>query len=134
MYIETFYGVLKGRLSLENFTGKTIEAVRQDFYSAVFVSGLESVMTEDAQEELDKKSPKNKHPQTVNKAVSFNAIKNHVIELFCEETDTEVLSDRLTSLFMTNPVCVRKQREVPRKKGRPRKLVSHHKRVKKICF
>ncbi|MCP4107186.1 MAG: transposase, partial [Desulfobacteraceae bacterium] len=83
--IETFYGTVKGRLNLENFTGKTVEAVRQDFYSTIFVSGLESVLTEDAQESLAAKSSDNKYPQTVNKAVSFNAVKNHVIGLFLKE-------------------------------------------------
>ena len=34
--VETFYGVLKGRLGLENFTGHSVEAVRQAFFSSVF--------------------------------------------------------------------------------------------------
>jgi hypothetical protein len=29
--VETFYGVLKGRLELEHFSGQSVEAVRQDF-------------------------------------------------------------------------------------------------------
>ena len=131
--IETFYGTVKGRLNLENFTGKSVEAVRQDFYSTVFVSGLESILIEDARESLDTKSSDNKCPQTVNKAVSFNTIKNHVLDLFLKEDDFEILSDKLTRLFMTNPVCVR-ERKVPRDKSRPGKLVSYHKRIKKICF
>ncbi len=131
--IETFYGTVKGRLNLENFTGKSVEAVRQDFYSTVFVSGLESILIEDAQESPDTKSSNNKYPQTVNKAVSFNTIKNHVLDLFLKEDDFEILSDKLTRLFMTNPVCVR-ERKVPRNKSRPGKLVSYHKRIKKICF
>ena len=36
--IETFFGVLKGRLSLENFTGLTVEAIKQDFWSTIFIS------------------------------------------------------------------------------------------------
>ncbi len=130
---ETFYGTVKGRLNLENFTGKTVEAVRQDFYSTIFASGLESVLTEDAQESLAAKSSDNKYPQTVNKAVSFNAVKNHVIGLFLKEENPETLSDKLTRLFMMNPVCVR-EREVPRKKSKPRKLVNCHRRIRKICF
>jgi hypothetical protein len=35
--IETFYGPLKGRLGLEHFTGESLEAVRQDFFSSVFL-------------------------------------------------------------------------------------------------
>lgn len=45
--IETFYGILKNRLALENFTGLSEEAVRQDFFATVFLSGLEAILTED---------------------------------------------------------------------------------------
>ncbi|MCP4113428.1 MAG: hypothetical protein GY749_49190, partial [Desulfobacteraceae bacterium] len=93
----------------------------------------ESVLTEDAQESLAAKSSDNKYPQTVNKAVSFNAVKNHVIGLFLKEENLETLSDKLTRLFMMNPVCVR-EREVPRKKSKPRKLVNYRRRIRKICF
>ena len=44
--IETFFGVLKGRLNLENFSGKTAESVKQDFYSTIFISNLETILTE----------------------------------------------------------------------------------------
>ena len=43
--IETYYGVLKGRLDLENFSGQTVEAVLQDVHAAVFLSNLESILT-----------------------------------------------------------------------------------------
>ena len=29
--VETFFSLIKGRLNLENFTGKTLESVQQDF-------------------------------------------------------------------------------------------------------
>ncbi|MFT0820034.1 transposase [Wolbachia endosymbiont of Nasonia vitripennis] len=51
--VETFFAKLKGRLSLENFTRKSVESVKQDFWSAIFISNLESVMTEDVEEALN---------------------------------------------------------------------------------
>jgi hypothetical protein len=39
--IETFYGTIKGRLTLENFTGKSVEAIKQDFYATIFISALD---------------------------------------------------------------------------------------------
>lgn len=44
--IETFYGLLKTRLELENFSGIGVEAVRQDFHATVYLSGLESLLTD----------------------------------------------------------------------------------------
>lgn len=42
---ETFYGLVKTRLNLENLTGKTAESVCQDFYATVYLTGLESILT-----------------------------------------------------------------------------------------
>jgi hypothetical protein len=47
--IKTFFGVLKTRLELENFSGTRAEAVKQDFYATVYLSGMESLLTESAQ-------------------------------------------------------------------------------------
>ena len=47
--IESFYGLNKTRLELENFTGNGAEAVRQDFHATVYLSGLESILTAPAQ-------------------------------------------------------------------------------------
>jgi hypothetical protein len=132
--VETFYGIVKGRLDLENFTGKSVEVILQDFYSTIFLSSLESVLTEEAQTQLERKIPNNIHPQKVNKNVSFNAIKNHALDLFYKEQDLEVLIEKLTRLFTATPVCVRDNRHVPRKKTRTRALVSFLKRRRKICF
>ena len=48
--VETFYGVVKTRLQLENFTGKTVESIRQDFHATIYITGLESILTH---EEMD---------------------------------------------------------------------------------
>ncbi len=48
--IETYYGLIKGRLDLENFSGESAEAIRQDVYATVFISNLESILTRPAQE------------------------------------------------------------------------------------
>ena len=58
--VETFYGVLKTRLDLENFSGTGAEAVRQDFHATVYLTGLESILTETAQAQFDAKETR--HP------------------------------------------------------------------------
>ena len=44
------------------------------------------------------------------------------------------LLEKLTKLFLKNPSCTRKNREVPRRKSSDRVLINHHKRLKKVCF
>ena len=130
--VETFYGVIKTRLQLENFTGKTVESIRQDFHATIYITGLESILTNDAEEQLSQKSTQ--HEYHVNKMVSFNVIKNEVIDLLYHESDIDVLLKKLTRLFLKNPSCTRKNRKVPRRKRSDRNLLNHHRRLKKICF
>jgi hypothetical protein len=131
--IETFYGLLKTRLELENFTGISAEAVRQDFHATVYLSGLESLLTDTAQAMLDAKATQ--YPQTVNRAVSFNAVKNLALDLLLAGgLETDLLLERLTGLFLTNPCLERRDRNPPRKKTSARGLLNFHKRQKKHCF
>ncbi len=131
---ETFYDLIKNRLTLENFSGKTVEAVKQDFYATIYLSGLESLLTQQAQDTLDEKSAHNKYPQQVNRAVSFNAIKQHAFELLTSETDQNRLLEKLTQLFLLKPNLVRKNRSVPRNKPSTARRLRFHRRFKKICF
>ena len=64
---------IKGRLGLENFTGKTVEAVKQDFWSTIFISNLETIMTEKTEEKMNAEKPVENKQVKINKAVSFNA-------------------------------------------------------------
>jgi len=130
--IETFYGTLKNRLGLENFSGLTAEAVKQDFHASVFLTGMETLLTADAEETLAQKKVKN--PQQVNKAVSFHTIKHQAIEILFGEGDVDHLLERLTQLFMQNPTVVREGRNPPRKKASSRKALDFHKRRRKHCY
>jgi hypothetical protein len=130
--IETFYGLLKTRLALENFSGTGAEAVKQDFHATVYLSGLESLLTESAQAQLDAKQTK--HPQTVNRAVSFNAIKYQALDLLFSNEPLDPLLEKLTALFLSNPCLARQHRNPPRKKSSARTLLNFQKREKKHCF
>ena len=130
--IESFYGILKTRLDLENFTGKSVESILQDFYSTILLTGMESILTADAQTMLDTK--KTKYPQTVNRAVSFNVIKNEVLDLFLGSEDTSFITEKLTKLFLCNPTLDRPERNPPRRKRSAKTLLNYHKRSKKHCF
>jgi hypothetical protein len=130
--VETFYGILKTRLDLENFTGKTAESVYQDFYSSVDLTGLESILTADTHSTLSEKPTV--HRQQVNRAVSFNAIKNHAIEILLSKDDNNLVLKKLESLFLTNPTSQRENRKVTRKKRSARHLLNYAKRRRKITY
>jgi len=94
---------------------------------------LESLLTGTAQAMLDAKATK--YPQTVNRAVSFNAVKNLALDLLLAGgLETNLLLEQLTALFLTNPCLERNHRNPPRKKPSARALLNFHKRQKKHCF
>lgn len=104
--IETFFQAIKSRLAVDNFTGRTAEAVKQDFFSTLFVSGLETVLAAETNKVLSKKPTQ--HPQQVNKAVSFHALKDRILLLmFDPPADFEA---QVQQLFLLNPTLQRPNR------------------------
>jgi hypothetical protein len=130
--VETFYGILKTRLGLENFSGYSVEAIRQDFYVAVLLTGIESILTEEAEESLKKQ--RGGHPKKVNKAVSFNAIKDRVFELFMSDGPQAQVLEELTELFTKNPTLIRKDRKPPRVERSAQQVLGFWKRRRKMVF
>jgi hypothetical protein len=115
--VETYFDVLKGRLALENFSGKTVEAVRQDTFATVLLSNLESVITRPAQGQLDERTQR-QHPAQVNRAVAFHAIKAHLIALLLSQEPIASVLEQLEQVFLQNPCCVRKERAAPPRRKR----------------
>jgi hypothetical protein len=114
--VETFFGVLKGRLNLENFSGRTVEAIRQEVYATVFLSNIETVISQPVQQRLKEKAPERKFPAQVNHAVAFHAIKSDVIDLLTSRKPVEQVVRELEIRFSRDPVSVRKGRNPMRKK------------------
>jgi hypothetical protein len=130
--IETFYGIVKTRLTLENFSGLSPDAVRQDFFSTILLCGIETIVTADAEEQLAKQT--GGHPKKVNKAVSFSAIKRQVFDLLVSDLPDDELFEELTAAFISSPTLVRKDRNPPRNKQSSHQLLSWWRRKRKGVF
>lgn len=113
---ETFYGVMKGRLDLENFSGQTPEAVRQDFHATLLLCNLESVLTAETDAALQAQSATHAQAKQVNRAVSFHALKHELLPLLYSDEPAERVVAKLRSWFAGAPVSVRAARKVPRRK------------------
>jgi hypothetical protein len=132
--IETYYGLLKSRLDLENFTGRSPEAVRQDVYATIFLSNLESVLTRPTQRQMTNSSPQRQHAAQVNRAVSFHALKLHLLELLLSQEPPQQVIQKLERLFAGAPVTARPGRKVPRKKGSAWRSYWFQRHVRKSVF
>ena len=111
--IETFYEIIKNRLSLENFTGLSALAIKQDFYATIFISNLETLVTQGSNKEITSKT-RTKFKQKVNKSVSFNIVKNYCFELFYSIKDIEGIFEEMGKLFLTSTVQIRPNRKFER--------------------
>jgi hypothetical protein len=133
--IETYFSRIKERLNIENFTGKSVESVLQDLYSTVLVANLETIITEDINEEFSQEKDNIKYSKKVNKAVSYNLIKNQMFELLYDRSlNTEETLTHMFALFKQSPVQTRKGRQVDRNKSGPYRRLRYLKTAKKICY
>ena len=105
--IETYFQTLKGRLGLDNFSGKTKEAILQDLHACIFVSGLVTIFSEDANDELSNKTT-TKFKQQVNNAVAFHAFKTKIVELIFDPPPD--FAQQVSTLLVQNPTLVRPNR------------------------
>jgi hypothetical protein len=133
---ETYHHVLKSRLELENFSGETVEAVRQDFHAAVLLCNLESLLTQPAEDLVQQRATETQHPQQINRADAYHSLKDQLLELLYSQTPAEEVVRKLQRLFLTHPVSVPKNRKVPRRRGKQSFNRSYHfqRRVKKVVF
>ncbi|MCC2667384.1 MAG: putative transposase [Gammaproteobacteria bacterium] len=133
---ETFFSKLKSRLSLENFTGKSVEAIKQDFWSTIFISNFETIMVEDINENLNLNlnKEKSKLKKAINKSVSFNTIKNLAFDILSSDENKDEVFEKLTQIFLVNTQVIRKNRKVPRYKISDTRSLNYQKRVRKHVF
>lgn len=144
-WIETFYDILKNRLWLENFSWLSLNSILQDLNSTIFLSNFETIMTRQSDFELEEKtnklSKKKKkkqekrmmNKQKVNKNISFNVIKNTLIDLFLKDEPIDDIIEKILLLFKTSPTQIRPWRTSERKTT-VYKSLNFHKRKKKSCF
>ena len=133
--VETFYLMLKSRLDLENWSGLTLEAVRQDLAATLLVFNLESLLTRRAQKSLDERgTAARKHKQQVNRAVAYHAIKSQVVELLSADEEPAVVLEKLHALFIAIPVCCRSARASPLGTQIAARSYLYQRTVKKAVF
>ncbi len=131
---ETFYFLMKSRLELENFSGQTAEAIRQDFFSTLLLCNIETVLTAPTQAALDKQSLNHKAPKVVNRAVAYHAIKHRLFELLHSDTPAMEIVMELQTLFQGAPVSRRKRHKQPRPKPSPHRSYYFQRALRKITF
>ncbi|HVX56867.1 MAG TPA: IS4 family transposase [Candidatus Saccharimonadales bacterium] len=128
---ETYHLLFKSRLDLENWSGQTEEAIRQDFAATLFLANLESVLTQPANAALARRG--SRQPQQINHAVSYHAIKDQALDLLHGDTPARDVIGQLQKLFLGSPVTVRPKPK-PRRKESWGRSYHFQRHVRKIVF
>lgn len=80
---EEGYKLLKARVEIESFTGKTAWAVKQDFYARIFAMSYCALLAFPIEEKVRKEyaESKNKHEQKINRTTALSMFRNISIGL-----------------------------------------------------
>ncbi|KQT16149.1 hypothetical protein ASG31_14375 [Chryseobacterium sp. Leaf404] len=79
--VETFYDEFKNKVKAEHFSGYSKNSILQDFYVALFVSNIQSLIVGEINEELKVKR-NTKYVYKVNNNLSYGLLKDRIVSLF----------------------------------------------------
>jgi len=126
--IETKYDQMKNKLEIENFSGRLVDNIRQDFYAAMVITNLASDMVYEAQVEVEaeQKEKNNKYRYKINVNHAIGVIKDYLILTMCEEDEEKrrAIFDEIIEMLKRRVIPIRPNRSLPR--GIPRKAKFHH--------
>jgi hypothetical protein len=119
--IETFYDELKNKIKVEHFSGYSQHSILQDFYAALFVSNVQSLIVGEINDELANEPKQNKYQYKVNSNLSYVFLKNRIITLFFSDKEMDLIVSELKMLFKKHLVPIRPNRKYERKTNKYRK-------------
>lgn len=117
---EEHFKFQKQSVEIENFSGKTGESIRQDYYSKILILNLHSVLVQEAEKQIEVEMPEKKQVlkyerYKVNRNVSYGLVRTRIMDLLNEENaDWENAYDELVEAIKRHKIPVREGRSNPR--------------------
>ena len=113
--VEEEYKLMKHRLELENFTGKSVLSVYQDFYAKVLSSNIAAAIAHPCQDQVHKKTAARKYKYQINFTQLLSKMKDSIILLFEREQLIDLIRKIMNTAIRTiEPI--RGGRKYPRPK------------------
>jgi len=127
--VETKYDIVKNKLQIENFSSRTVEGIRQDFYAAMFLTNIAAAAAQDAQELIDddREDKANKYQYHANINELIGVLKDRLVLALTKNSPRlqTLMIDTIIQEIRSNVVPKRINRVVPRNPS-PRKARFHH--------
>lgn len=129
--IETKYDEIKNKLAVENFSGRTVNGIMQDFFITMYMSNVLAVACREAQADVDaaRELKDNKYSYHVNVSHAIGTLKDRFI-LAVLEPNPQIRRKkvmRILSLLAEHAVPARPDRSKPRNRS-PRRAKFRHNR------
>jgi hypothetical protein len=129
--IETKYNEIKNKLEVENFSGRTMNAIMQDFFVTMYMANAISVAYWESQSSIDeqRESKDNKYNYHVNVNQAIGAFKDRFILAVLEDDPIRraQMIKRILRLVTKQPSPTRPNRSIPRN-AHPRNAKFRHNR------
>lgn len=119
--VETFYDELKNKLKVEHFSGYSNQSILQDFYAALFISNVQTLIVNEITDEINTETKGTKYSYKVNNNLSYGFLKNRIINLFFSNNGMDNTLKELRILFKKNLIPIRPNRVFQRDAGKYRK-------------
>ena len=118
--IETNYDDIKNKLEIENFSGTTPLAIKQDFFATMFLRNLASMMIFENEEEINNlhNSSNNLYQYKANVNTVVSILKTDLIEMLIVDSDFKrrKLWRKITKEISHSVIPIRPNRSFERKK------------------
>ena len=114
--VEEDYKALKYRIQVENFSGKTVHSVYQDFHAKLFSKNLVAIIASTTKKQILKKSEGLKFLHQINFAQALSEMKNTIVLLFHRQRKmVSTFIEKIRLLFIQTTESVRPNRKFPRR-------------------
>jgi len=111
--IEEDFKAIKSRLEVENWSGKSVESIRQDFHATIFAKNLAAILAQPAQQVVREQSSHKKYTYQVNMTHLYSKLKMTIVKLFLAANPITLL--RMLWQHMTRTIePIRPNRSNPR--------------------
>jgi hypothetical protein len=113
--VEEDYKALKYRLDVENFSGKSLHSVYQDFHAKIFSKNLTAVIASTTKKEIDEKNKNCKFPHQINFTQALSKMKHTMVLLFNRPIqELKFIVIKIQKIFIQTTESVRFGRHFPR--------------------
>ena len=128
---EEAFKLLKSRVELEDFSGKTAKAVKQDFHAKILMMTLCAAFAHPIEEKVraeHKESENRKHAQKINRTNALAVFSDMAIPMFLKRKFNESLETFDEIVYKTREI-VRPDRSEPRPKKPKKPYSMNYKRL-----